>query len=138
GAPLVGNGVLDENVLVNLFAFRLLQDATGLTVDQQLAFFQNIDSVANGHRNPGGSRTTSLYGQIFLDPVVPVDTDIAAIESGGTITDPVLSHHLIAIQAALQISAADANILFGLTNGQLTLANLSLIYRVITLARAVK
>jgi Tc toxin complex TcA C-terminal TcB-binding domain/ABC toxin N-terminal region/Neuraminidase-like domain/Salmonella virulence plasmid 28.1kDa A protein len=137
-APLVGNGVLDENALVTLFTFRLLQDATGLVVDQQLAFFQDIDSAVNGHRNPDGSRTTSLYGQIFLNPTVPIDADIAAIESGGTVTDPTLSHHLTAIQAVLQVSAADANLLFGLTNGQLTLDNLSLIYRVITLARVVK
>ena len=86
GAPLVGNNVLDENALVTLFTFRLLQDATGLAVDQQLAFFQDIDSDINGHCNPDGSRTTSLYGQIFLDPAVPVDADIAAIESGGAIT----------------------------------------------------
>ena len=138
GAPLVGNNTLDENALVNLLTFRLLQDATGLAVDRQLAFFQNIDSAINGHRSPDGSRTTPLYSRIFLNPTVPVDADIAAIESGGTITDPTLSHHLIAIQAALQVSAADANLLFGLTNGQLTLDNLSLIYRVITLARLVK
>jgi hypothetical protein len=136
-APLVGNSTLDQNALVAIYDFILLQDVTKLAVDQQLAFFQNIDDSANGHRDPDGSRTISLYGQVFLNSSVPVDADITAIQSGGAITHPNLSDHLPAIQAALQISAGDANALFALTNGQLTLANLSLIYRVIMLARVI-
>lgn len=137
GAPLVGNGVLDENALATLFSFILLQDATKLAVDQQLAFFENIDSDNNGHRDPDGSRTISLYGQIFLNSSVPVDADLVAVQNGTAITHPNLSDHLPAIQAAMQISAADANALFALTDGQLTLANLSLIYRVLVLAQVV-
>ena len=49
-----------------------------------------------------------------------------------------MSDHLAAIQAALGVSAADAATLFGLTDNQLTLANLSLIYRVNALAMASK
>ena len=42
-APAVGNGQLDQATLVALLAFRQLQDATRLRVDQLLAFYQNID-----------------------------------------------------------------------------------------------
>jgi len=137
-APLVGNGVLDENSLVALYDFRVLQDATGLAADEQLTFFQDIDDDVNGHLEADGTRTTSLFARIFLDPAVPPDPDIAALPGGGPIADPALAHHLPAIQAAVQVSAPDANTLFGLTNGQLTAGNLSQIYRAIALARAVK
>ena len=135
GAPAVGNGTLDQNALARLLSFRQLQDATRLAVDQQLAFYQDIDTGT--HRDPDGTTTISLYAQIFLNPTVTSvapDPDLAALPTGGTIADPVLSDHLAGIQAALGVSAADAATLFGLTDNQLTLANLSLIYRVNALA----
>ena len=152
GAPKVANGTLDEQGLAALLAFRQLQDATGLAVDQQLAFFQDIDTAT--HRDPDGT-TTSLYQKVFLNPtvtwVVP-DPDLAflptarTVAMGGSSTDgdatpshivhPRLSDHLAGIQAAVAVSAADAVLLFGLTDDRLTLANLSLIYRVNALAVA--
>ncbi len=138
-APAVANGTLDQNALAALLSFRQLQDATRYAVDQQLAFYQNMDTAT--HRDPDGSTTTSLYAQIFLNPAVTSvapDQDLAALPTGGTIADPVLSDHLAGIQAALGVSAGDAATLFGLTNNQLTLANLSLLYRVNALAAATK
>ena len=139
GAPAVANGTLDQKALAALLSFRRLQDATGLAVDQQLAFYQNIDTAT--HRDPDGTTTISLYAQIFLNAAVTSvapDPDLAALPTGGTIADPVLSDHLAGIQAALGVSAADAATLFGLTDNQLTLANLGLIYRVNALAVASK
>ena len=139
GAPAVANGTLDQSALAALLSFRQLQDATRLAVDQQLAFYQNIDTAT--HRDPDGTTTVSLYAQIFLNAAVTSvapDPDLAALPTGGTIADPVLSDHLAGIQAALGISAADAATLFGLTDNQLTLANLSSIYRVNALATASK
>jgi hypothetical protein len=136
-APAVGNGVLDPSALAALQSFWQLQNATKLAVDQQLAFYQSIDTST--HRDPDGSTTTSLYARIFLNPTltsVAPDPDLAAIPSGGAIADTNLSHHLPAIQAALVVSAADAATLFSLTDNQLTLNNLSLIYRVTALAKA--
>ena len=49
-----------------------------------------------------------------------------------------LSDHLAGIQAAVAVSAADAALLLTLTDDRLTLANLSLIYRVNALAVASK
>lgn len=138
-APTVGNGALNASTLVALQSFWQLQGATGLAVDQQVAFYQNIDIAS--HRDTDGTPTLSLYARLFLNPAVTAvapDADLAALPSGGAITDPVLSDHLPAIQAALAVSAADAATLFGLTNNTLTLANLSLVYRVAALAKASK
>ena len=138
-APQVGAGTLDENALVALLAFRQLQDATRLSVDQLLTFYQPIDTAT--HRDPDGTTTISLYAQIFLNPTVTwiaPDPDMVSVASGGAIGDPVLSDHLKAIQPALGVSGADAATLFSLTDNQLTLANLSLIYSVNALAIASK
>ncbi|HYX77339.1 MAG TPA: neuraminidase-like domain-containing protein, partial [Gaiellaceae bacterium] len=138
-SPVVAAGTLDGPGLLSLFTFRRLADVTGLAVDEQLAFYGDLDTTAGGHRAPDDTRTPSLFTRLFLDPAVPADADLAALASGGPITHPNLSDHLPAIQSALQLSDADATTLFAgpITNGQLTLANLSQIYRVISLARAV-
>jgi hypothetical protein len=136
-APSVGNGVLDQNALVALQSFWELKNETGLAVNQQLAFYQDIDTAS--HRDPDGTATTSLYAQIFLNPTVTwvaPDPDLANLPSGAVPADPNLSDHLKAIQPALGVSGADATTLFALTDNQLTLANLSLIYRANALAVA--
>jgi hypothetical protein len=137
-APAVANGTLDGAGLLTLFTFRRLTNLTGLAVDDQLAFYGDLDTTASGHLMPDGTRTVPLYARLFLDAAIPADPDLAAIAAGGPVTHPHLSDHLPAIQSALQLSSEDAATLFAapITNGQLTLANLSQIYRVITLARA--
>jgi len=138
-APAAGNGILNPSAMAALQSFWQLQGATKLAVDQLLAFYQDIDTST--HRDPDGTRTTSLYARIFLNPAVTSvapDADLAALASGAAIADPNLSHHLAAIQAGLGVSAADAATLFSLTNNALTVANLSLIYRVNALAKAAK
>jgi hypothetical protein len=138
-APSVGNGTLDQTALVNLQAFWQLQQSSGLAVNQQLAFFQNIDTLA--HRDPDGSTTTSLYAQVFLNPTttwIAADADLVSLSTGGPIGDPVLSDHAKAVQPALGVSAADLATLIALTDNSLTLANLSLLYRINGLAVASK
>jgi len=136
-APSVGNGALDQNALIQLQAFWQLQNSTSLAVDQQLAFFQNIDT--NTHRDPDGSTTTPLYAQIFLNPTttwIAPDPDLVSLPTGGAIGDAVLSDHARAIQPALGVSASDLATLVALTDNQLTLGNLSLLYRINVLAVA--
>ena len=133
----VAAGTLDAAGLVALYAFKQLQDQTGLAADRQLAFYQDIDTGT--HRDTDGTKTVSLYSQIFLNPAVTSvapDPDLVVLPSGGTVADPNLTDHLPAIQAALGVSADDVNTLFGLTDNGLTLDNLSLIYRVTELAAA--
>jgi hypothetical protein len=139
GAPAVGNGTLDQNALAALLSFRQLQDATGLAVDQLLAFYQDID--INSHRDPDGTTTTPLYSQIFLNPTttwLASDPDLVSLPTGGAIGDPILSDHVAAIQPALGMSASDLAALVALTDNSLTLDNLSLIYRINALAVASK
>ena len=133
----VGANALNQATLIALLPFQQLLDATKLSIDQLLAWYQDIDTAT--HRDPDGTTTTSLYARIFLNPTVTwiaPDPDMAALATGGTIGDSVFSDHLKAIQPALGITAADAATLFTLTNNQLTLDNLSLIYRVAALALA--
>lgn len=138
-APSVGNGVLNQKALVALQAFWQLQNATGLAVDKLLALFQNID--IDTHRDPDGTTTTSLYSRIFLNPTttwIAPDPDLVSLSTGGVIGDPILSDHVKAIQPALGVSASDLAMLIALTDNQLTLDNLSQIYRVNALAVASK
>lgn len=139
----VVNGTLDGNGLTALGGFRLLQDSTKLAADAQLAWFQPMDIAS--HRAPGNTQTTPLYSRVFLNPAVVSlhpDGDLVAISTGAVLTDNNLNHHTDAIQAALGLSDADAAMLvslFGLdAAGTLTLANLSLLYRITQLATAAK
>lgn len=134
----IGPNKLDESALVNLFQFWQLQQTTNLSVDQLLAFYSSID--LSSHLNDDGSTTPSLYGQVYLNPAAvwsAPDSDIVALSVSppGVITQPALSAHLSAVRAALGVSDADAGTLVGLTDNTLTLANLSLIYRVSLLAQ---
>jgi hypothetical protein len=67
-APIIGNGLLNQRTLVELQAFWQVQQATNLTVDRLLAFYQDMDT--SSHRDPDGRATTSLYGQVSLNPTV--------------------------------------------------------------------
>ena len=138
-APKVGNGTLDQNALIALQAFWQLQKATGLAVDQLLAFYQNLDT--NTHRDPDGTTTTPRYSQIFLNPTttwIAPDPDLVSLSTGGVIGDPLLGDHAKAIQPALGVSASDLTTLVALSDNKLTLDNLSLIYRINALAVASK
>jgi hypothetical protein len=141
-AAVVG-GTLNPVGLVALGAFRMLQDISGLVADAQLAWFGSLDVAA--HRGPDDTTTKPVFARVFLNPAIVSlhpDADIAAIPSGGAIADDNLNAHLDAIQAALGISGTDAAALvalFGLdAAGTLTLANLSLLYRVTQLATVAK
>jgi hypothetical protein len=136
-APAVGNGTLDEAALARLLTFQQLLDTTRLDIDQQLAFYQTIDTGT--HRAADGTTPVSLYAQVFLNATVTAvapDPDLAAVATGGTISDPALSDHGSAIQPALGVTAADLAALFALTDNQLTVDNLSFIYRTSLLAVA--
>lgn len=138
-AASVGAGVLDQQALVNVQTFWQVQTQTRLAVNQLLAFYQNTDTKQ--HRDPDGTITRSLYEQIFLNPTVmwiAPDPDLVQLPAGGAIGDMVLSDHVKAIQPALGVSAADMATLFSLTDNQLTISNLSLMYRVNALAKASK
>lgn len=132
-APGIGDPTLASQTLVNLFAVRQLLDATGLSVVELLAFYGPIDTAS--HREPDGTETIPFYGGLFLNPSFTPDPALQPMNLNGAVD---LDAHANAIQAALQLSAADTGTLLGLTDNHRTLDNLSLIYRVATLARVLK
>jgi hypothetical protein len=132
-AAAVGDPALVPQTVVNLFTVRLIEDATSLPAVQVLAFFQPLDTAA--HRDPDGSTTTPLYAGLFQNPAAAPDPLLALAALDGSAD---LATHTTAIQAALQIPAADAATLIALTDNTRTLANLSLIFRVATLARVLR
>ena len=148
-ARKVANGELNETGLTNLFEFRRLQQTTGLPVDAQLALFQDIDRNDGApHVGPENTRDTPLFARLFLNPSVlpPGDPAYLVFRSlymppppSGTL--PHLTEYRSVIQAALGVSASDLNDLFALValdpeTDELTVPNLSTLYRGITLARA--
>ena len=136
-APAIGDPALIAQTLNSLFTIRLLLDSTGLTVDQILGFYQDIDIAS--HRDPDGTTTTPLYATLFLNPARPQDPALNPYATPSTLDGTAdLAAHTPAIQAALQLSATDAATLLALTDNHRTLANLSLIYRIVLLARSLK
>lgn len=142
-AAAVANGTLDSGGLVALGTFRQLQDRTMLAADAQLAWFQNMDAAA--HHGPNTTTTIPLYARVFLNPAIVSlhpDPDLAAVATGAAPADGNLSHHLDAIQAALGMSGSDAatlTTLFALdAPNTLTLANLTLLYRIAQLTSVAK
>jgi Tc toxin complex TcA C-terminal TcB-binding domain/ABC toxin N-terminal region/Neuraminidase-like domain len=147
---------LDDELIRRLAHVQRLRDRMHLRVDQVLALWSNISIVGEG----------SLYQRLFQNPSVssPIDPDFALAGPDLSIlierpAAALISTHAASIEAALRIDAtalaaittpADAGLLAGLPPGDrdallatrtasddLNLANLSTIYRVSTLARAV-
>ena len=128
--PGIGDPTLALSTLVNLFTVRQILDSTGLSVVQLLPFYSAMDTAS--HRDPDGNYTTPLYTSVFLNPTFTPDPLLQIAKLDGTAD---LATHAPAIQAALQLSDVDTQTLLALTDNTRTLANLSLIYRVATLAQ---
>src|SRR5579863_2847073 len=123
----IGDPTLAPQTLINLFTVRQLLDATGLSVVQLLPLCGAINLDIASHRDPDGTRTTPFYDSLFLNPTLTPDWALLPANLNGTAD---LATHAPAIQAALQLSAADTATLLALTDNTRTLGNLSLIYRV--------
>lgn len=82
----------------------------------------------------------SLYRRLFLDPLVhrPVHPafEVAAVTAAAPTA--LIAQHRPAIQAALQIASADLDLLLPLAGPELSLPNLSLLYRHARVARALE
>lgn len=159
-APIVGNGELNNTPLENLFEFRRLQNVTGLAVDAQLAFYQDIDTNFDSalgkmrdHVGPDEVMVSPLFSRLFLDPSVLRPSDDAyqvfsGLPAGNS--SHVLGDYMDVIRSALTLPEsavkplADSGppalfVLMGLTLGNaLSIRNLTKLYRGIELARAVR
>lgn len=132
-----GTPTLDESAVANLHTVCTLQQATGLDVEQLLAFWQPLSTTS--HRVAAGVTQPSLYARIFENPLLPPSPALQlATVLAAPVPGPALTPLLPAIQAALGLAADEATSLAAATGGTLSLANLSAIYRSATLARALR
>ncbi len=132
---------LNDQLLRQLAVIVTLSKKYTLPVRQVVAFFLTTATFATIPTRdiptlPGDDLQNSLYHDLFanltiLNPTDPVfalnvdGTEIAAISS-----HPLLADHSATLTAALQISNSDLNLAIStFTDGHLTLANLSAIYR---------
>src|SRR5579859_725321 len=141
--PHLGNGILDEptQTLVLLMGFNVLQNQLSLGVEQLLGFY---DALNTASRDLPDGHEDALYQKLFLNSTV-IDTSDTSPASPATVFSvasvtqasptALLENYLPTLQAALATREADIRLLLPKTNGTISLANLSLLYRYTTLAR---
>jgi hypothetical protein len=135
----LGNGKIDDPFLASLFHFCELRKRLGgqATVEQTLALFGNLNTGTH-FTQPHEKRADGLYQQLFLNRrlIRPLDPafEVAKVDVPGP-TSEKISVHLPAMLAALEIPEADLAPFRGL---DLTLANLSLVWRHTWLSRSLK
>ncbi len=149
--PQIGNGVISEQLLINLFFFQQLRKRLGskVTVEQAAALFGNLNAETH-FTELYKKRDDALYQKLFLNrrlfnplnPAFEIDPGTGDLPGGETITD-----HQSVISAALGVREADLAIFKGLVkasdgtpyiNDNLNLANLSFLWRHSWLAKLLK
>jgi hypothetical protein len=149
--PLIGNGAINEQFLINLFFFQQLRKRLGskVTVEQAAGLFGNLNTQTH-FTELYKKRDDAVYQKIFLnrrlfnplDPAFEIDTGTGDLPPGETSTD-----HQSVVGAALGVREADLAIFKGLTkasdgapyiNDNLNLANLSFLWRHSWLAKLLK
>ena len=133
----VGNGVLNNDSLVALKQFHQLQKRLSLSVEELLSFYGDINTETRFVADASSKPIRPLYHRLFLNMLVsnPVNDsfELANLASGST-----LSEHVPTLLSALSITAEALNLLLPKTDGQLSIASLSLLYRYTTLAKAMR
>ncbi len=146
--PALGNGTLDSSFALALYPFLRIKDKLGsFSVEQLGAFWGNINTTAKftaAYQPPD----PSLYETLFLNKKLtnPLDPNFAISAVTAAVPTVMLTDDFQPILAAAKIKQTDLAILIGLTapangppfiaNPNLTLANLSFIYRHSVLAKA--
>ena len=125
---------LGPKTLARLYRVARLQRTTGLGIDQLAAFYGPLD-IATDHRDPDGTTPVPLYSRLFLDPTVAGDPafEVATITAA---VPAALAAHLDQVRSGLQVDQETLQSLVDMSDGNLTIANLSLMYRTTTLAAA--
>jgi hypothetical protein len=150
GAVTIPSGALDEPFLINLFYFSQLRKRLGgkTSVEQLCALFGSLNTETH-FTTLHEKREDALYQSLFLnkrlinplDAAFQLDPVTDDLPAGGKLT----AHHQVVL-AALGIQEADLVLLKGLTksngapyiNDDLTLANLSFLWRHAWLSRLLK
>ncbi|HEX5835251.1 MAG TPA: neuraminidase-like domain-containing protein [Pyrinomonadaceae bacterium] len=149
--PQIGNGVITEQFLINLFFFQQLRKRLGpkVTVEQAAALFGNLN-IETHFTELHKKRDDAIYQKTFLNRRLfnPLDTAFE-IPAGGTDlpAGELMADHQSVIGAALGLREADLTTFKGLTrvngtpylnNDDLNLANLSFLWRHSWLAKLLK
>jgi hypothetical protein len=142
----LGHDAIGQQLARNLFyALQLKARKPALTTDQLCALFGVINTTP-AFTEPYRKPEPSLYERLFLNKRLsnPIDQALTPPLAAGAIQ---IDAHIPPIVAALRVSNADLVILRGLTNpvthaayinGDLTVENLSFLYRHAALARAMQ
>lgn len=134
---------LNADFLVQLSHLQRLQADLKIPLVTLLSWWANIDTASYiDHLAEGQPEVKSLYERLFRNKVVINPVDEAFTEDANALSGKI-SEHGPTLVAALGISAADLSLLTTgtaavVTNDQLNLANLSHLYRVASLAKALK
>jgi hypothetical protein len=136
--PKVGNSVLDGNCLVALRRFKLLQKELALSVEELLTFYGPINTEIRVTSDATTKEILPLYHRLFLNIAVSNPVDIhfqIPIPAGGAL----LGHsHKPTILSALAITDKDLSLLAPMTDGQLSVSSLSILYRYVRLAKKLR
>lgn len=143
--PNLGWGDLDitEDFLVGASHIQRLQAILNVPLVNMLSWWADIDTASYiDHLAEGQPEVNSLYKQLFRNKTVIKPLDEAFTEDAGALADNI-SEHLPALVAAFGVNAADLALLTAgaasvIADDNLNLSNLSKLYRVISLARALK
>ncbi|MEY9325819.1 hypothetical protein AB7M37_004885 [Sinorhizobium fredii] len=146
-SPGIGNNTLDEPSLVNLFYLMRLKTRLGEpTIEELCALFADLNTTQR-FAGPHQKRAEGLYQQLFLNlgKMQPLDPAFTLAEVTSA-TNEEIKAHADTVLATLGIKAADLNTLLELagttgdplTDGKLTLANLSFLWRHAFLAKRMK
>lgn len=136
----VGNGNLDENSLVRMKQLAQLQKRLGLSVEETLALFTDINTEARAKPDQPQQPIPSLYENLFLNRAVinPVDVAFRLPIAAGTHladADPNFDHRRTVV-AAFALTTVDLDRLrTKLPDNDLNVANLSKIGRYAWLAK---
>lgn len=131
-----------DSFLVSLGEVVAIRERTGADLEEVLSWFGGLDTHDWGEE-------PSLYARRFQDETVANPTEASfELESDGTElanTTQFVENHVSAIRAALEVTSEEMNLLIATqlpdepatSDHPLVLANLSRLYRVVSLAKAV-
>lgn len=131
-APALGDGTIDADCLVALRQAHLVQRALKLTAPELHAFYAEIDTSPRVSEDLLEA-VPNLYEELFQSPAVsqPVDPAFALPLDGSP-----LAGHRDTLIAALAVTGDELDRLLPATDGTLSLASLSTLFRRARLARA--
>lgn len=132
----VGNGKIDSDTLVRLKQFKQVQEKLGLTFEQALSFYHQINTEVRVKPDELQKKIQPIYINLFQNLAItnPLNDKFAWPLSG---TEK-LSDHKSTLLAAFAITETDLALLLGKTNDTLNLANLTILFNHIALAKGMK